>query len=261
MFSTLERSEKEQQKPSVGTQTVAGGNSSQVIRPGIVWPWIPVFHCGRTKYISVLKSQTSCLEQWMLYICRRRKNIIILNQMVLNPSDKLQETESGKVSILNNLEDFQKYYHLLKQWGAENSRQTDITDKNTKVLNPAGHLLCLTTRSSPCEVHVGEPKVKTKTFPTQNVMHEKKTVETGNPTDKMKQKIKEKVHLLKRMQPATTYGQKLLSELQLISVAASPCGNGSSKVPISLTQLRVKWDQSTAQVPLLFFFGCSWHVT
>lgn len=71
-------------------------------------------------------------------------------------------------------------------------------------------------------------------------MHEKKTVETGNPRYKMKQKIEEKVDLLKRMQPATTYGQKLLSELQLISVAASPCGNGSSKVPISLTQLCVK---------------------
>lgn len=74
-----------------------------------------------------------------------KKKKIILNQMVLNPSDKLQEPEIGKVSILNNLEDFQKYYHLLKQPGAENSRQTNITDENAKVLNPAGHLLCLTT--------------------------------------------------------------------------------------------------------------------
>lgn len=31
------------------------------------------------------------------------------------------------------------------------------------------------------------------------------------------------------MQLATTYGQKLLSEQQLISVTTSPCGNGSSK--------------------------------
>lgn len=69
-----------------------------------------VFYLGNVKYINVLKSQTNRLEQRTQYIYRSWEKKI-LNQTVLNTSDKQQELESRKLSIENNQEVFQKYYH------------------------------------------------------------------------------------------------------------------------------------------------------